>query len=322
MRPMLEHARADALSANLSLAVVLPRIKGARQLKVEHMTHDLAAHILHVSLLLCVQMPAFKRRCSAPMPPMQHDSPAHDPGSALPGSIVLPADEGQRHRAHAHPHRGAPQQVSRQRQLVSMVVPSLVRPRQRQVHPVPNNARAEHGNALVVAHRSFPRVQRRAHLSVRPPRYNPLHKRSGARSSRRRGCPQLDPPRRGSSEHGMHRFRHSRACCFRQGALAVFQLLHHITQLSRLAELPVLGSIEALFQVCCLSRLAQLPVLGSIESLFEACCLLPELADLGLFNLQHRLRAEERVPQGLHLRARVCVREDALLQPIDGRAYL
>ena len=48
MAQVAKHSAADALAANLSLAVVLPRIKGARQLKVEHMTHDLAAHILHV----------------------------------------------------------------------------------------------------------------------------------------------------------------------------------------------------------------------------------------------------------------------------------
>ena len=55
---------ADELAANLPLAVILPRVKGTRQLKVEHMTHDLAAHILHVSLLLCVEVPALKRRCT------------------------------------------------------------------------------------------------------------------------------------------------------------------------------------------------------------------------------------------------------------------
>jgi len=62
MAQVAKHSPADELAANLPLAVILPRVKGTRQLKVEHMTHDLAAHILHVSLLLRVQMPAFKRR--------------------------------------------------------------------------------------------------------------------------------------------------------------------------------------------------------------------------------------------------------------------
>jgi len=103
MQPVREHTRDNALPARLPPCVVPPGLEThcqlqartkyagvqvskagvaisntlntrkpakATNLSVEHMTHDLAAHILHVSLLLCVQMPAFKRRCRRAMRPM------------------------------------------------------------------------------------------------------------------------------------------------------------------------------------------------------------------------------------------------------------